>query len=59
MRRVGDESDTFFRANPWVDGIPLCERFVRLFDLAETNGVRWSRCHLCEWFGRLFDLLIS
>ncbi|MCI42717.1 cytochrome P450, partial [Trifolium medium] len=36
-KRVGDRSDTFFWTDPWVDGIPLCERFGRLFDLAETK----------------------
>jgi hypothetical protein len=33
-RSVGDGPDTFFWTDPWVDGIPLCEQFGRLFDLA-------------------------
>ncbi|GAU42012.1 hypothetical protein TSUD_236790 [Trifolium subterraneum] len=33
-KRVGDRSDTFFWTDPWVEGIPLSERFGRLFDLA-------------------------
>ncbi|GAU45418.1 hypothetical protein TSUD_243290 [Trifolium subterraneum] len=33
-KRVGDGSDTFFWNDPWVEGVPLCERFGRLFDLA-------------------------
>ncbi|GAU38124.1 hypothetical protein TSUD_318110 [Trifolium subterraneum] len=33
-KKVGDGSDTFFWTDPWVDGIPLSERFGRLFDLA-------------------------
>ncbi|GAU42262.1 hypothetical protein TSUD_327400 [Trifolium subterraneum] len=37
-KRVGDGSDTFFWTDPWVEGIPLCDRFGRLFDLAETKG---------------------
>jgi hypothetical protein len=44
-RRVGDGSDTFFWTDPWVDEIPLCERYGRLFDLAET---RW--CTVAEMF---------
>jgi hypothetical protein len=44
-RRVGDGSDTFFWTDPWVEGILLCERFGRLFDLAETK-----RCTVAEMF---------
>jgi hypothetical protein len=38
MRKVGDESDTFFWTDPWLGGIPLCERFGRLFDLSERKS---------------------
>ncbi|GAU48313.1 hypothetical protein TSUD_405300 [Trifolium subterraneum] len=37
-RQVGDESDTFFLTDPWLDGTPLCERFGRLFDLAVNKS---------------------
>jgi hypothetical protein len=37
MMRVGDGSATLFWIDPWVDGTALCERFERLFDLAETK----------------------
>ncbi|GAU22735.1 hypothetical protein TSUD_138600, partial [Trifolium subterraneum] len=37
MRKVGGGMDTLFWTDPWVDGIPLCERFGRLFDLADTK----------------------
>ncbi|PNX58814.1 receptor-like kinase, partial [Trifolium pratense] len=37
VRRVGDGSDTLFWTDPWLDGCPLCERFGRLFSLAETK----------------------
>ncbi|GAU10775.1 hypothetical protein TSUD_426480, partial [Trifolium subterraneum] len=37
LKRVGDESDTYFWTDPWVDMIPLCVRFGRLFDLAENK----------------------
>jgi hypothetical protein len=36
-RRVGDGTDTYFWTDPWVDGVPLCEQFGRLYDLAETK----------------------
>ncbi|PNX54400.1 cysteine-rich receptor-like protein kinase [Trifolium pratense] len=45
VKRVGDVSDTFFWTDPWVDESPLCERFGRLFDLAETK-----RCTVAEMF---------
>ncbi|GAU40454.1 hypothetical protein TSUD_141340 [Trifolium subterraneum] len=37
-KKVGDRSDTFFWSDPWLAGIPLCERFGRLFDLAENKS---------------------
>ncbi|GAU28492.1 hypothetical protein TSUD_294950 [Trifolium subterraneum] len=37
VKKVGDGTDTLFWSDPWVDGIPLCMRFRRLFDLAETQ----------------------
>ncbi|GAU44569.1 hypothetical protein TSUD_139420 [Trifolium subterraneum] len=37
-KKVGDGSDTFFWTNPWVDGTPLCVRFGRPFDFAETKS---------------------
>ncbi|GAU22804.1 hypothetical protein TSUD_142440 [Trifolium subterraneum] len=36
-KRVADGSNTFFWTDPWVDEISLCERFGRMFDLAETK----------------------
>ncbi|GAU31199.1 hypothetical protein TSUD_210560 [Trifolium subterraneum] len=41
-RRVGDGSDTFFWTDPWVDGIPLCERFGRLHALVAQSSDRWQ-----------------
>ncbi|GAU11649.1 hypothetical protein TSUD_334620 [Trifolium subterraneum] len=37
VKKVGDGTDTLFWSDPWVDEIPLCRRFRRLFDLAETQ----------------------
>ncbi|CAJ2679133.1 unnamed protein product [Trifolium pratense] len=45
VKRVGDGSDTFFWTDPWVDEIPLCQRFGRLFELAETKS-----CMVAEMF---------
>jgi hypothetical protein len=38
VRKVGDGTDTYFWTDPWVGGIPLCERFGRLYDLATTKS---------------------
>ncbi|WJX94027.1 hypothetical protein P8452_75492 [Trifolium repens] len=48
-RRVGDGSDTFFWTDPCVEGIPLCERFGRLFDLAETKRCTVAQMFLLGW----------
>jgi hypothetical protein len=37
-RKVGDGTDTLFWYDPWLGGIPLCERFRRLFDLTEARS---------------------
>ncbi|GAU32228.1 hypothetical protein TSUD_53550 [Trifolium subterraneum] len=49
-KKVGDESDTFFWTDPWVEGIPLCERFARLFDLA-GNKLRTVAEMFFLWWG--------
>ncbi|GAU45521.1 hypothetical protein TSUD_186780 [Trifolium subterraneum] len=41
-KKVGDGSDTFFWNDPWLDGIPLSEKFGRLFDLAVNKSSRWQ-----------------
>jgi hypothetical protein len=38
MRKVGDGSNTFFWTDPWLGGIPLCERFSRRFDLTKSKS---------------------
>ncbi|KAK2436694.1 hypothetical protein QL285_021667 [Trifolium repens] len=48
-RRVGDGSDTFFWTDPWVDGIPLCVQFGRLYDLAETKQRTVAEMFLLGW----------
>ncbi|GAU45353.1 hypothetical protein TSUD_84760 [Trifolium subterraneum] len=51
LRRVGDGSDTFFWTDPWVDGIPLCERFGRLYALAETKLCTVAEMSSLGWGG--------
>jgi hypothetical protein len=46
---VGDGSDNLFWTDPWVDGIPLCERFGRLFVLAETKRCTVAEMSLLGW----------
>ncbi|GAU46442.1 hypothetical protein TSUD_402090 [Trifolium subterraneum] len=48
-KKVGDGSDTLFWTDPWVYGIPLCERFGRLFDLAETQSCTVAEMALLGW----------
>jgi hypothetical protein len=48
-RRVGDMSYTFFWTDPWVDSIPLCVQFGRLYDLAETKEVTVAEMSLLRW----------
>ncbi|GAU18484.1 hypothetical protein TSUD_366670 [Trifolium subterraneum] len=38
LKKVGDGYDTLFWSDPWLGGSALCERFRRLFDLAENKG---------------------
>ncbi|MCI03757.1 cysteine-rich receptor-like protein kinase, partial [Trifolium medium] len=38
LKKAGDGSDTLFWTDPWLGGSPLCERFRRLFDLAENKS---------------------
>lgn len=36
-RKVGDGATTLFWYDRWLRDIPLCQRFSRLFDLAENK----------------------
>ncbi|CAJ2630732.1 unnamed protein product [Trifolium pratense] len=49
VKRVGDGSDTFFWTDPWVDEIPLCQRFGRLFELAETKSRTVAEMFASGW----------
>ncbi|GAU16627.1 hypothetical protein TSUD_325750 [Trifolium subterraneum] len=48
-KKVGDGSDTYFWTDPWVDGTPLCERFGRLYDLAETKSASVAEMSARGW----------
>ncbi|GAU41111.1 hypothetical protein TSUD_398070 [Trifolium subterraneum] len=48
-KKVGDGSDTLCWSDPWVDGIPLCERFGRLFYLAETQSCSVAEMTSLGW----------
>ncbi|GAU49006.1 hypothetical protein TSUD_406770 [Trifolium subterraneum] len=45
VKRVGNGAETFFWTDPWLVGRSLCERFGRLFDLAENKS-----CSVAEMF---------
>ncbi|MCI12202.1 putative non-LTR retroelement reverse transcriptase, partial [Trifolium medium] len=49
VRRVGDGSDTLFWTDPWLDETPLCERFGRLFALAETKSLTVAEMFSLGW----------
>ncbi|MCH81729.1 receptor-like kinase, partial [Trifolium medium] len=49
VKRVGDWSDTFCWTDPWVEGTPLCERFRRLFDLAENKSASVAEMFSLGW----------
>ncbi|MCI32136.1 putative non-LTR retroelement reverse transcriptase related protein, partial [Trifolium medium] len=48
-KKVGAGSDTFFWTDPWLEGIPLRERFRRLFDLAENKSSTAADMCLLGW----------
>jgi len=37
--KVGDGFDTLFWYDRWIGGVPLCERYSRLFDLSENKTI--------------------
>ncbi|GAU17962.1 hypothetical protein TSUD_330870 [Trifolium subterraneum] len=49
VRKVGDGVETFFWTDPWLDGIPLCERFQRLFDLSVNKSSTVAGCFSLGW----------
>jgi hypothetical protein len=49
MRKVGDGTDTLFWSDRWLGGIPLCEWFGRLFDLAAIKTYTVSEMFSLGW----------
>ncbi|GAU10297.1 hypothetical protein TSUD_420400, partial [Trifolium subterraneum] len=49
VRKVGDGVGTFFWTDTWLDGIPLCERFQRLFDLTINKSSTVAECSSLGW----------
>ncbi|KAK2404810.1 hypothetical protein QL285_054116 [Trifolium repens] len=48
-RKVGDGTNTLFWSDPWLGGVPLCERFGRLFDLAATRSSTVAEMYSLGW----------
>ncbi|KAK2395676.1 hypothetical protein QL285_057389 [Trifolium repens] len=48
-RKVGDGTDTLFWSYPWVGGVPLCERFGRLYDLATSKSRTVAEMYALGW----------
>ncbi|MCI35403.1 cysteine-rich receptor-like protein kinase, partial [Trifolium medium] len=48
-KKVGDGLDTFFWSDPWLGGIPLRERFGRLFDLAVNKSSKVAERSALGW----------
>ncbi|GAU16239.1 hypothetical protein TSUD_298710 [Trifolium subterraneum] len=49
IRKVGDGTATYFWTDPWLGGVPLCERFGRLFDLAENKSSTVAEMSFLGW----------
>jgi hypothetical protein len=48
-KKVGDETNTLFWSDPWVGETPLCERFERLYDLAENKSSTVAEMFSLGW----------
>ncbi|GAU43105.1 hypothetical protein TSUD_373000 [Trifolium subterraneum] len=49
VRKAGDGVGTFFWTDNWLDGIPLCEGFQRLFDLTINKSSTVAGCFSLGW----------
>jgi hypothetical protein len=61
--RVGNGVDTFFWTNMWLEGVPFCVKFSRLFNLSENKlstiadmrGLGWEEGGAAwQWCRRLW-----
>ena len=48
-KKVGNGADTFFWYDRWLGGIPLCQRFSRLFDLAKNKSITVATSFSLGW----------
>jgi len=46
---MGDDVDTYFWFDPWLRGIPLKERFRRLFELSMNQGASVTNMFVLGW----------
>jgi hypothetical protein len=46
---MGDGTMTFFWTDLWLDETPLCQRFPRLFDLAENGSSTVAEVFRLGW----------
>jgi len=47
--RVGDEANTSFWCDCWCGGVPFCERFRHLYDLADNKEITVRNMFLLGW----------
>ena len=48
-RKMGDGANTFFWYVRWLGGVPLCQHFSRLFDLAENKSISVATLFSLGW----------
>ena len=48
-RKVGDGAATQFWRDRWLGGVPLCQRFGRLFELAEDKSLSVASMFSLGW----------
>jgi len=46
---VGDGANTFLWYDRWLGEVPLCQRFSRLFDLAENKSLSVATMFSLGW----------
>lgn len=48
-RKVGDGAATYFWRDRWLEDVPLCQRFGRLFELAEDKSIYVASMFSLGW----------
>lgn len=44
VQEVGDDTQTLFWWDQWIDGVVFRSSFSRLLDLADNKWLRWLKC---------------